>query len=321
MSRLVAPPELVLSDAPVEPRRNHTAARSAGEMVRLALGADVARLLAADPVARIAEDPEGVHQARVAARRLRSHLDTFRPLLRAEPTTELADELRWLGRRLGRVRDLDVLRARFAAAIKAFDPREREDAFDVLGALDRLRARETRSCQELLRHARYQRLVRDLAGFLADPPFRRSAGLPASPFLADVLFERFVLLERSVGSLAFLPTDEELHSVRITAKPLRYAAEVGAKFLGSSCERLARRATQLCDDLGSLNDGARAVQWLEAQFGEDPWSVAVVRLRAGEAVHMADARAQWPRSWDKLRDVAREMHWPLETTSSADAAR
>ena len=153
--------------------------------------------------------------------------------------------------------------------------------------------------------------MRDLAGFLADPPFRRSAGLPASPFLSDVLFERFALLERAVGALGFLPTDEELHAVRITAKPLRYAAEVGAKVLGASCGRLARRTADVCDDLGSLNDGARAIQWLEEEFGEDSFSVAVVRLRAGEAVHMADARAAWPRSWDKLREVAREMNWPV----------
>jgi CHAD domain-containing protein len=290
-------------------------------MVRLALGADIARLLAADPIARLGDDPEGVHQARVAVRRLRSHLGTFRPLLRSAPTTELADELRWLGRRLCAVRDLDVLRARFATSIKAFDPREREDAFDVLGTLDRIRARETRACQELLRRARYRRLVRDLAGFLSDPPFRRSAGLPASPFLSDVLFERFVLLERAVGSLGFLPTDEELHAVRITAKPLRYAAEVGAKVLGPSCGRLARRTAEVCDDLGNLNDGARAIQWLEEQFGEDSWSVAVVRLRAGEAVHMADARAAWPRSWDKLREVAREMHWPIAPATTADTPR
>ncbi len=313
MSRLVAPPDLVLPDADVAPRRIGASVRSAGEMVRIALGTDIARLLAADPIVRLAEDPEGVHQARVAARRLRSHLATFRPLLRAAPTGELAGELRWLGRRLSVVRDLDVLRGRFTASIKSFDPREREDAFDVLGALDRRRALETQACLKLLRSARYRRLVRDLAGFLAAPPFRRSAGLPATPFLSDVLFERFVLLERAVSALGFLPTDEELHGVRITAKPLRYAAEVGAKVLGSSSGRLARRTTELCDELGNLHDGARAIQWLDEEFGEESWSVAVVRLRAGEAVHMADARAAWPRKWDRLCEVGREMHWPVGT--------
>ena len=93
--------------------------RSVGEVVRLALGTDAARLLASDPIARIGEDPEGVHQARVATRRLRSHLATFAPVLRrgARPSGSTSD-LRWLGRSLGIVRDLDVLRGRFAATVE-----------------------------------------------------------------------------------------------------------------------------------------------------------------------------------------------------------
>ena len=52
-----------------------------GAVIRDALDASVQRLLVADPVARVGDDPEGVHQARVATRRLRSDLRTFAPLL------------------------------------------------------------------------------------------------------------------------------------------------------------------------------------------------------------------------------------------------
>src|SRR5579872_6284418 len=91
---------------------------SAGEIVRAAVAADAARLLANDPGARRGDDVEGVHQARVATRRLRSNLRTFAPLLRRGSTDDLADELRWLGRRFGTVRDLDVLRQRFTKAVR-----------------------------------------------------------------------------------------------------------------------------------------------------------------------------------------------------------
>ena len=58
---------------------------------------------------RIGEDPEGVHQARVATRRLRSDLRTFGPVLDERWSEDLRAELRWLGAALGKVRDADVL--------------------------------------------------------------------------------------------------------------------------------------------------------------------------------------------------------------------
>ena len=83
-------------------------------VIRHAISDPVAKLVANDPVVRIGEDPEGVHQARVATRRLRSHLRTFRDLLDPEWAQSLRDELGWLGDELGAVRDADVLLERLA---------------------------------------------------------------------------------------------------------------------------------------------------------------------------------------------------------------
>ena len=65
------------------------------------IGASVRRLLAFDPVIRIGEDPEGVHQARVVTRRLRSDLRTLRPVLDEAWSEDLRGELRRLGTALG----------------------------------------------------------------------------------------------------------------------------------------------------------------------------------------------------------------------------
>src|SRR2546423_3425413 len=73
-----------------------------------------------DPGVR-AGDPDAVHDMRVATRRSRSTLRTFRPLF--DPTVQrLRDELRWLGQALGQVRDGDVMAARLAAALAAQPP-------------------------------------------------------------------------------------------------------------------------------------------------------------------------------------------------------
>ena len=58
---------------------------------------------------RLDADPEGVHQARVATRRLRSDLRTFQSLVDPVWASALRDELGWLAEILGSVRDGDVM--------------------------------------------------------------------------------------------------------------------------------------------------------------------------------------------------------------------
>jgi CHAD domain-containing protein/GT2 family glycosyltransferase len=292
-----------------EPAPSEGACRSAGGVVRLALGIDVARLLAGDPVARLGEDPEGVHQARVATRRLRSHLSTFAVVLRGSPRAALSRELRWYGRSLGAVRDLDVLRGRVATTVRAFDPLTRQDGIVLLATVDADRERVARKLARVLDSPRYRKLVGTLATTVADPPFRRSAGLPADEFLVAVIRERLAALAEAIAALSPSPTDPELHAVRIAAKPLRYAAEAGVPVLGSRCARVSRRATDLCDVLGELNDGCKANEWLDALTVEPRQAFAVARVRATEIGRMADARGTWGTAWERVLAAAGELGW------------
>ena len=82
------------------------------EIVRRELATSVMRLLRRDAGVRLGEDPEEVHQARVATRRVRSALRTFRDVLEPEWAASLRDRLRWLADALGDVRDTEVLRDR-----------------------------------------------------------------------------------------------------------------------------------------------------------------------------------------------------------------
>ena len=86
------------------------------DVVQRAIAASVDRLIRHDPIVRLDADPEGVHQARVATRRLRSDLRTFGSLLDPEWVRALREELGWLAGNLGAVRDDDVLLARMRNA-------------------------------------------------------------------------------------------------------------------------------------------------------------------------------------------------------------
>src|ERR1700693_381671 len=95
--RALAPPEgspaAVPPDAP------------ARDVIRSVVAQSVAALLYHDPLVRTSADPEAVHQARVATRKLRSHLRTFGPLLDPEGSEPLRFALGWVALSLGAVRD------------------------------------------------------------------------------------------------------------------------------------------------------------------------------------------------------------------------
>src|ERR1700746_1994895 len=56
---------------------------------------------------------EGIHQGRIAIRRLRAAMTLFKPVVSDMSFRRLSSETKWLGRLLGAARDLDVLLASF----------------------------------------------------------------------------------------------------------------------------------------------------------------------------------------------------------------
>ena len=82
---------------------------SIGELVSAAFSNSTRQLILNDPSIRLGDNPEAVHHDRVSTRRLRSDLKTLLPLLDASAIALLRDQLQWLGRSLGAVRDADVL--------------------------------------------------------------------------------------------------------------------------------------------------------------------------------------------------------------------
>src|SRR5262249_27986208 len=88
-------------------------------------------ILEHDPGTRLGDDPEHLHQHRVAIRRLRAPRGAARPMLDKEWVKELRGELAWAGKALGDVRDLDVLLEHLHADAEAL-PAEQREAFQRL---------------------------------------------------------------------------------------------------------------------------------------------------------------------------------------------
>ena len=181
----------------------------------------VGELIGHDPGTRLGADPEELHQARVATRRLRAVLRAARPLLDPAWTESLRGELAWLGGSLGPVRDLDVLLARLREEIADLEPEERRAAGRFLRLLEAERRTAREAILDALSSPRYADLL-DRLEAAAVSPRARAADVYSRPLRAESSGK----LRKAVRALPLDPSDEELHAVRIQGKRARYAGEL-----------------------------------------------------------------------------------------------
>ena len=278
----------------------------AGNVARRAIALSVIRLIRHDPLVRLDTELEGVHQARVATRRLRSDLRTFRPLLDPSWSSALRDQLGWLADLLGDVRDDDVLLERLRHRVAELpDSDERDPAAAVLATLEQERDAAHSTLLEALRSRRYLSLLDDLDAAANDPVLRESASDPASDVVPELVRRPWHKLEKRAGKLGNSPTDEELHAVRIRTKRVRYAAEAAEPIVGKPARAFAKAAERLQDVLGELNDAVVAEHWL-AKWGRQGRSLEELRgaeaLTASERSEAARLRGEWPAAWERLAD-------------------
>lgn len=277
-------------------------------------------------------DVEGMHQLRVALRRLRVALSSFGGDFRSPQLEAIRLRAKTLANRLGAARDLDVF------AEELFEPAA--NANGALDAFEVLRKRTHRA-----RCAAWDDAVLLVTGpgfrvFLSDldeavdrrlwsdlVPGQGHATKGMLAFetpgvkLADrVLTHRWKSACKQARHLNAL-TDAERHNLRIMLKKLRYTAEFFmpfyekpkvAKFLG--------RLTKVQDALGALNDVAVARKTLDLLISADELPAAVthaeISFAAGlvygwhlqRATHMRnDAHTRW-KKFQRLKPFWNKAH-------------
>lgn len=250
-------------------------------------------------------DIEGVHQMRVALRRLRSALSLFAPALPAALTDPLIAELRWLNGPLGRKRDIDVFLAETLTPLssKLPDPKGLRHLATVLE--DRREAAQV-ALDAALRSPRCLRLRLGFEDLLLklpqvvtdswDTALREAATQPARRFAAALL-QRRARKVRKLGRHHDELDAESLHVLRIQAKKLRYAVEFFRPLFGrKSVRRFHGALAQLQDCLGALNDAAVGNMLMRdvlAAPAGDPAAAAIAGWFIGrqemQLAHLGDA--------------------------------
>ncbi len=293
-----------------------TASSAAGEVVLAYLRAHTETLKALDPMVRMGEH-DAVHQMRVAARRLRSTLRSFRYILAPEDTSELAADLQWLGGVLGAARDGEVLASHLQAGLRWVPVELRLGPVQarIHGHFASLSAAARTELLAVLDSERYFSLLDDLDSLLAAPPFTTQAGKPAMDVLPAAARrarrQAARRMRQAWRAAPGRPRDEALHQARKSARRARYASEAMAPAVGGKARWLARRMKRVQSVLGDHQDSviAREVTrdlGIAAHLaGENAFSYGLLYEQDACAAERLQAQAH--QVWKK---ASRHPRWP-----------
>lgn len=289
-------------------------------------------LLAKEPGTRLGDDTEQLHDMRVASRRLRAALSLFADFLPAG-ADHMREELGWLGRALGAVRDLDVQLEQLDVWLAEVSDEDQEPLDALRAVLEEQRAVARAAMLEALDSRRYEAFVKDFARYLRGPrPRSSSAGLvPARSVAPDLIEKRFERLRKSAERIGPDSEPADYHHVRIRGKRLRYALEFLSDVYPGRTEPLLKRLVALQDVLGLHQDADVAItrlRRLAADRGDElrPTTLfAMGEIAERHRTRAAELRTQFPavykrvkgNKWKSLRKVLEDQR-PAPPPPAAD---
>jgi len=244
--------------------------------------------LLGERLAAMGEDPrvEATHQVRVAARRLAAVLRTFAAVVGEPPACPIAP-FRRIERRLGALRDLDILEQVLARDAGAADDGESRAALHrALEMVEQGRGRATRRALRAVGRPGLRRAQQGLAAWLEAPRFSMLGSLPAAAVVPDLYLPALgEILVHPGWEVSGTPQPdaagaEALHALRRRLKGLRYRIECLAEWFGAPAERWLDELHRMQDALGAWHDEGVVLEWL-LRADAPPVALDRVRARAG----------------------------------------
>ncbi|HYX18449.1 MAG TPA: CHAD domain-containing protein [Nostoc sp.] len=235
------------------------------------------------------EDPEALHQMRVGMRRLRTCVTSF-GLAVDLPKPVNDKNIGKIARRLGSLRDLDVLKESLENDYKPNLPcKEQESLKTAFNALARQREDVQSSVQKTLKNESYKSLKDALDKWLEKPSYQPLASFTIQQVLPDLLLPEvssFLLHPAWLVGTEFLESEvkiqnnwkpekiekqlaregEIIHSLRKEAKRLRYQMELFTDLYGESYEAYLTEVKNIQEILGTMQDSDVLTDWLTDVF-------------------------------------------------------
>lgn len=269
----------------------------------------LAHLEANAPVACIGRDPEGIHQSRVAIRRLRAAFKVFKAALPEEKRTYFSADLRWLQKQLGDARDLDVFLAESLDPMRAH--MQREKALTALRQrIEAARGDAYARASKALQSRRYGRLRLELERWFSEPAEADTKLTRNVRRFAKRSIHKAHRKVMNAGDHLESMSDADLHALRIRGKQARYCVEFfSSLYPKRGPKQHAKVLSRLQDCLGALNDSVVAnalLRRLERKGGAlDPRAKAFVVGWFAARIH--DERRNLKSVWADMTET--EAYW------------
>lgn len=258
--------------------------------------------------------PDAVHQMRVAARRLRSALKAFAPLVDAQWAEHLRTELGWAASELGLARDTEVLLTRLdrdSANLSGGDA-ERVRAVIDPRLRDRLDDARDEALASLL-SKRHGLLLDALVEAAAEPMLTEAALRPADVVFPKLVEKSFRRLSGRVAQLEVSGPAEAWHEARIAAKRARYSAEAVISVFGKPARELAAALELVTELLGEHQDACVAqdvLREMAASAVVDGYTgFALGLLHEHEFEEELHARLEFEKVWPRVVKVHKGVRW------------
>lgn len=235
-----------------------------GDAFGLILAHDLTAMLTWVPVAYANSNIEGVHQVRVALRRMRAATSIFSKAMPQNILTKWTEEMRWLASSLGSARDLDVFINESLIPIAGKTPFTHGETM-LLELTQNRSSQLYAEVQNTLDSTRYHTFVEEFSRWLesnqwfqGDMPVKDRLKMTQSVrhFAIKSLNKRFQKL-CLLGEDLTLLSDEQLHAVRIECKKMRYATDFfSTLFSEDKIKQFIRQLKAIQTILGLMNDVA-----------------------------------------------------------------
>lgn len=266
------------------------------------------------------EDPEALHQMRVGMRRLRTAISRFGIALNlSKPASD--KNIGKIARRLGNLRDLDVLKETLETIYLPNLPhKEQKTLQKAFDALSKQRESALEKTLETLKDESYKSLKQTLEEWLEKPGYQPLASLPIKQVLPDLLLPEvstfllhpgLLVGTHVVDSEVKIRTDwkadqveeqlttkgETIHSLRKQAKRVRYQMELFSELYGESYAAYITEVKNIQDILGNIQDSMVMGEWLVEVFKSELNDELPTLAKL-----VAENRFQWWQQWQPLQE-------------------
>lgn len=300
-------------------------AKTLGEWAYLAIEKHFQKTLKHEEDVLKDRDPEALHQMRVGMRRLRSAVTGFAAAVDL-PKAAREKQIAKIARRLGKLRDLDVLLDALESRYKPHLPSKEGEVLEAaVEKLAKQRREALAGVQATLKHQRYKSLKQAFKQWIEEPSYQEIASLPVQQVLPDLLLPEVSQLFLHPGWLVGLELKEPvngqlgdrtpkaidseladrgllLHSLRKQVKRVRYQMNLFCPIYGSDYANYVQDMKAIQEVLGDIQDSTVLAEVLADVLEEE-----VEKALPTVAEQLAQSR---DRAWEKWQPLQQQYFNP-----------